>query len=145
MMNKARRRRNPDAGPRPIPVILVQLALVVFATGTAAEEPRGSLLDAAHRAGLAVSATVFEDRGSQPEAGAAPSRVSGKAIVLATAIASAAVVTAAWLLGRNQCEPGIVEIDWAAILNWPPADHPDDVPVPPRPLPEPLPMVCVPR
>ena len=74
--------------------------------------------------------------------------VSGKTILLATAIASAALVTAAWLL-RSRCEPMDSAV-WVRFPNWPAERYGTSrdgtryrVPPPPPP-PYPLPALCGP-
>ena len=79
-------------------------SLLVAAATLAADSPETRLLDAARLAGVEASPLVF-DRESEAGAEADSDRgISGKTILLATAIASAALVTAAWLL-RSKCEP----------------------------------------
>lgn len=143
----------------------ITLALALPAVGTAGERPPDSWLEAARRAGGAVSATVFDETGNDSETGVAQveatSRISGKAIVVATVIASAAVVTAAWLLRGNRCEPGLVHtglgdwwrddlLDWSrelgGVLRRGPGTDGVPPPLPPLAPPPPLPglEVCVP-
>ena len=73
---------------------------------SAAETPATNLLAEARRAGVEASPLVFD---RESEAGAdTDRRVSGKSVVLAAAIASAALVTTAWLISRNSgngCRP----------------------------------------
>ena len=79
-------------------------SLLVASAPLAADGPETPLLDAAWLAGVEASPLVF-DRDSEAGAEADSDRgISGKTILLATAIASAALVTAAWLL-RSKCEP----------------------------------------
>ena len=90
------------------------VATIIVAVGptagvvSAAETPATNLLAEARRAGVEASPLVF-DRESEAGAGADTGRrVSGKAVVLAAVIASAALVTTAWLMSRNSgsgCRP----------------------------------------
>ena len=74
----------------------------------AEDAPATNLLAEARRAGVEASPLVFEreaDTAPDTEVGG---RRSGKSIVLATVIASAALVTTAWLVSRNSgsaCRP----------------------------------------
>lgn len=78
----------------------------VAGVASAAETPATNLLAEARRAGVEASPLVFD---RESEAGAdTDRRVSGKAVVLAAVIASAALVTTAWLISRNSgsgCRP----------------------------------------
>ena len=89
------------------------LAVVTLSAGVfpgaagAGEERPASLLDAARSAGTEASSLVF-DEAISPNAAVDGRRVSGATILLATTIASAALVTTAWLIGRNSgngCQP----------------------------------------
>ena len=123
----------------------------ILAAGTpfAAEEPEVLLLDAARAAGAEAAPLVFD---RESEAGAEADtdrRISGTTILLATAIASAAIVTAAWLM-RGRCEP-VDSTIWIPYPNWPMeryGTHRDGtrfrIPPPPPP-PHPLPAICGPR
>ena len=122
----------------------------LFVTGVAlaADDPEAHLLDAARLAGVEASPLVF-DRESEAGAEADSDRgISGKTILLATAIASAALVTAAWLL-RSRCEP-IDGAVWVRFPNWPAERYGTTrdgkryrIP-PPPPSPYPLPALCGP-
>lgn len=128
------------------------LAVSVVSVAAGADEtPSAPLLDAARRAGVEASPLVF-DREKAPEPDAAPGgRISGKSLVLATAIASVAAVTVAWLLRpRSECVPRDgVTYDLARAFSRTsryPAPTPTPVPpptptpgVPPPPPPPPLP------
>ena len=138
--------------------ILTTTVLVVSVASVAAgaDEPTSApLLDAARLAGVEASPLVF-DRGKAPEPDAAAGGgISGKSLVLATAIASVAAVTVAWLLRpRSQCVPGDgVAFDLARAFSRrnrypaptpapvpPPPPTPEGVaPPPPPPLPRPVP------
>ena len=78
----------------------------VAGVASAAETPTTNLLVEARRAGVEASPLVFD---RESEAGAdTDRRVSGKSVVLAAVIASAALVTTAWLISRNSgngCRP----------------------------------------
>lgn len=129
---------------------------IVSVVAGADETPSAPLLDAARLAGVEASPLVF-DREKAPEPDAAPGgRISGKSLVLATAIASVAAVTVAWLLRpRSQCVPGDgVTFDLARAFSRrnrypaptpapvpPPPPSPEGVapPPPPPPLPRPVP------
>lgn len=78
----------------------------VAGVASAAEMPATNLLAEARRAGVEASPLVFD---RESEAGAdTDRRVSGKSVVLAAVIASAALVTTAWLISRNSgngCRP----------------------------------------
>ena len=123
--------------------------LLLAGAPLAAEEPEVHLLDTARLAGVEASPLVF-DRESEAGAEADSDRgISGKTILLATAIASAALVTAAYLV-RSRCEPidGAVRVRFP---NWPAERYGTTrdgtryrVP-PPPPSPYPLPALCGPR
>jgi len=146
-------------------------AALCGAAGAAETEP-GRLLDAARLAGTEASALVFEgDAGGHPHDGATAG-ISGKSLVVATAIASAAAITVAWLLRpRGECVAarGLgydLARAWSRAGRYrpgtpPPAPAPAPAPTPPPP-PEPgtappplpptppvplpaLPDLCVPR
>lgn len=116
----------------------------------AAPVPSVRLLEAARTAGAEASPLVF-DRENGTESDAVARRgISGKSIVLATAIASVAAVTVAWLLRpRSECVPGDgVTFDLARALSWrnryslpppPPPPTPEGVVPPPLPVPAPPP------
>lgn len=129
------------------------------AAGAAETEP-ARLLDAARLAGTEASALVFDgDAGGHPDDDHAATRISGKSLVLATAIASAAAITVAWLLQpRSECVAARgLGYDFARAWSRagryrPPAPTPPPPPEPgtvPPPLPAippvPLPEPCVPR
>lgn len=122
--------------------------ILVVAGSLAAEEPEVLLLDAARAAGAEAAPLVFD---RESEAGAevdTDRRISGKAIVLATAIASAAIVTAAWLM-RSRCEPTDGIFVQFPNAPWPRHETlPDGTLVhrgsPPAPA-YPLPTICAPR
>lgn len=124
--------------------------LLVAGAALAAEEPEAHLLDAARTAGTEASPIVF-NRGVDASADTdddANRRISGKTILLATAIASAALVTAAWLM-RSRCEP-IDGAVWVRFPNWPAERYGTTrdgkryrIP-PPPPSPYPLPALCGP-
>lgn len=135
---------------RIFPTTVLAVGVVSVAAG-ADETPSAPLLDAARLAGVEASPLVFESE-TAPEPDAAPGGgISGKSLVLATAIASVAAVTVAWLLRpRSECVPGDgVTYDFARALSWGnryPAPTPTPVPPPtptpgvtPPPLPPPLP------
>lgn len=90
-----------------IATTIVAVSAIAGVVG-AAEPPATHLLAEARRAGVEASPLVFD---RESEAGAEADtdrRVSGKAVVLAAAIASAALVTTAWLISRNSgngCRP----------------------------------------
>ena len=129
--------------------LLLLLALLISGIGSAAEEPATALLDAARRAGTAASPLVFDDEVNAGQDAQTGRRISGKAVVLATAIASAALVTSVWLItrGRNACEPNA---DYSTKL-WLWTDlvsrqEPGSTPVPLFPPPrerDRLPALCV--
>lgn len=80
----------------------------VAGVASAAEPPATTLLAEARRAGVEASPLVFDREGDAAPATAGGEPVSGKAVVLAAAIASAALVTTAWLISRNSgsgCRP----------------------------------------
>ena len=128
------------------------LAVSIVSVAAGAEEtPSVPLLAAAKQAGVEASPLVF-DRGTAPEPDApAGGGISGKSLVLATAIASVAAVTVAWLLRpRSECVPGDgVTYDLARAFSRRsryPTPMPTPVPPPPPtpegvppPLPPPLP------
>lgn len=143
-------------------------AALCGAAGAAEKEPT-RLLDAARLGGTEASALVFE-RDATGHADDSPgTRISGKSLVLATAIASAAAVTVAWLLRpRSECVAArgpsyYFARAWSRAgryRSWtpPPAPAPPTPPPPPEPgtVPPPLPPVppvplpalpdlCVPR
>lgn len=117
--------------------------LAIAGAAGADESPATRLVESARRAGMEASPLVFgRDAEADTETGAGGG-ISGKTLLLATAIASAAVVTAAWLL-RGRCEPAetiVVELRQAR-----PAFLPDGTAVAALPLPSyPLPVLCQPR
>ena len=124
-------------------------ALTIFATlaiagaAGAEEAPSTRLVESARQAGMEASPLVFERDAEADAEGRSNDGISGKTLLLATAIASAAVVTAAWLL-RGRCEPAetiVVELRQAR-----PAFLADGTPVAALPLPSyPLPVLCQPR
>ena len=138
------------------------LAVSIVSVAAGAEEtPSVPLLDAAKQAGVEASPLVF-DRGNVPEPDApAGGGISGKSLVLATAIASVAAVTVAWLLRpRSECVPGDgVTYDLARAFSRrsrntvptpvPPPPTPEGVTPPPLPAPPPPPLpdfgLCVAR
>ena len=74
----------------------------------AEDAPATNLLAEARRAGVEVSPLVFEREADTAPVAEVGGRRSGKSIVLATVIASAALVTTAWLVSRNSgsdCRP----------------------------------------
>ena len=151
-----------------LPALLATVAALSGAAAAAETEPT-RLLDAARLAGTDASALVFEgDVGGHPD-DSPGTRISGKSLVLATAIASAAAITVAWLLRpRSECVAARgLGYDFARAWSragryrsWtpPPAPAPPTPlpppepgtvppplpPVPPVPLPA-LPDLCVPR
>ena len=152
-----------------LPALLATVAALSAAAAAAETEPT-RLLDAARLAGTDASALVFEgDAGGHPD-DSEGTRISGKSLVLATAIASAAAITVAWLLRpRSECvaargpsyyfarawsragryRPWTPPPAPAPALTPPPPPEPGTVPpplppVPPVPLPA-LPDLCVPR
>ena len=144
------RRTTPEGSLRKrlLTISLFLGGLLIAGTPLAADDPEAHLLDAARLAGVEASPLVF-DRDSEAGAEADSDRgISGKTILLATAIASAALVTAAWLL-RSRCEPmdGAV---WVRFPNWPAERYGTSrdgtryrIPPPPPP-PYPLPALCGP-
>ena len=137
-------------------------ALTIFATlaiaGAAGADgsPATRLVESARQAGMEASPLVFErDAGADPDA-ATGARLTGRALVLATAIASTAAVAVAWLLrGRNECASITPYPESAVTLSgnwtWTPPEvrwetRPDGTPypitAPPPPTPRP---VCVAR
>ncbi len=89
------------------------VTLVIFTAGVfpgaadAGEKRSAGLLASARLAGIEASPLVFNEAVS-PNAAVEGRRVSGATILLATTIASAALVTTAWLIGRNSgnaCQP----------------------------------------
>lgn len=126
------------------------VSVVSFAAG-ADETPSVPLLDAARLAGAEASPLVFESKTAPEPDAASGGGISGKSLVLATAIASVAAVTVAWLLRpRSECVPGNgVTYDLARAFSRTsryPAPTPTPVPPPtptpgvtPPPLPPPLP------
>lgn len=150
-----------------LPALLATVAALSGAAAAAETEPT-RLLDAARLAGTDASALVFEgDAGGHPD-DSQGTRISGKSLVLATAIASAAAITVAWLLRpRSECVAarGLgydLARAWSRAGRYrppartpapsptpPPPPEPGTVPpplppVPPVPLPA-LPDLCVPR
>lgn len=154
-----------------LPALLATVAALSGAAAAAETEPT-RLLDAARLAGTDASAFVFEgDAGGHPD-DSPGTRISGKSLVLATAIASAAAITVAWLLRpRSECvaargpsyyfarawsRAGRYRSPTPAPTPLPPPEPgtvPPPAPVPPplprvRPVPPPtpaLPPLCVPR
>ena len=101
-----------NRGVRPIgmrlTLALTSLSLSLCTIGSASDESGTSLLDAARRAGTEASPLVFEREADTAPDAEVGGRRSGKSIVLATVIASAALVTTAWLVSRNSgsdCRP----------------------------------------
>lgn len=98
---------------RTLTLLIVATVVALSASAVRADdEPRGAgpLLDAARSAGAEASSLVFDEAVS-PSAVVEKRRVSGATILLATTIASAALVTTAWLIGRNSganCRPDTV-------------------------------------
>ena len=117
------------------------------ALSAAARSP-ADLSGAARRAGVAVSARVFEERAGpvpeDPERERERPVVSGKMVLLGAARISAAIVGAA-LIVRGRCEPAIGE--FLSVPRYRPPPVREGVPrPPPPPLPNlPLPDMCVPR
>ena len=134
---------------RRIRILLAITAGAFSVVADAKETPATNLLAEARRAGVEASPLVF-DRESEAGAEADSDRgISGKTILLATAIASAALVTAAWLL-RSRCEPMDSAV-WVRFPNWPAERYGASrdgtryrIPPPPPP-PYPLPALCGPR
>ena len=143
---------------------IVAAAVALCGTAGAAETEPTRLLDAARLAGSEASALVFEDdAGGHPD-DSRGARISGKSLVLATAIASVAAITVAWLLQpRSECvaASGLgydLARAWSRAGRYrrpapaptpPPPPEPGTVPpplpaIPPVPLPA-LPDLCVPR
>lgn len=121
----------------------VAAALATTGAASAYEAPSTGFVEAARQAGMEAAPLVFErDAEADAEVGA-DGRISGKTLLLATAIASAAVVTAAWLL-RGGCEPA--ETIFVELPQTRPAYLPDGTAVAALPLPSyPLPVLCQPR
>ena len=74
----------------------------------AEDAPATNLLAEARRAGVEASPLVFDREADTAPDAEVGGRRSGKSIVLATVIASAALVTTAWLVSRNSgsgCRP----------------------------------------
>lgn len=135
--------------------LLAALLTTVAALSGAAETESARLLGAARLAGTEASALVFKgDAGAHPD-DSRGTRVSGKSLVLATAIASAAAITVAWLLRpRSECEPTNGALTYEFFRLWIRASTPPPVPPVPEgvtpppiavPPPPPLPELCVPR
>ena len=138
------------------------LAAGVFPAAAGAGEKRSAdLLDSARLAGIEASSLVFDEAVS-PNAEVEGRRVSGATILLATTIASAALVTTAWLIGRNSgnaCRPdsrfskslgtwaGIVSGRWVTLEDGTRAIVPGPTPHPPLRLPAgtTFPDLCVAR
>lgn len=138
------------------------LAAGVFPAAAGAGEKRpADLLDSARFAGIEASSLVFDEAVS-PNAEVEGRRVSGATILLATTIASAALVTTAWLIGRNSgnaCRPdsrfskslgtwaGIVSGRWVTLEDGSRAIVPGPTPHPPLRLPTgtTFPDLCVGR
>lgn len=134
----------------------------VFSGAAGAEEERTArLLDSARLAGIEASPLVFDEAAS-PSAAVEERRVSGATILLATTIASAALVTTAWLVGRNSgngCQPdyrfskslgtwaGIVSGRWVTLEDGTRTIVPGPTPHPPLRLPTgtTFPDLCVAR
>ena len=127
--------------------------VAAFSGAAAAETEPTRLLYAARLAGTEASALVFEDdAGGHPD-DSRGTRISGKSLVLATAIASAAAITVAWLLRpRSECVAARgVGYDLARAWSragryrsWTPAPTPPPPPEPgtaPPPVPPPLPRI----
>ena len=72
----------------------------------AEDAPATNLLAEARRAGVEASPLVFEREADTAPDAEVGGRRSGKSIVLATVIASAALVTTAWLVSRNSGSGG---------------------------------------
>lgn len=144
---------------------LIAVAVIALASSARADdEPHsgaGALLDAARSAGTEASSLVF-DEAVPSDAAAEERRVSGATILLATTIASAALVTTAWLIGRNSgngCQPdsrfskslgtwaGIVSGRWVTLEDGTRAIVPGPTPHPPLRLPTgtTFPDLCVAR
>ena len=90
------------------------LATTIIAVGAIAgvagaeDAPATNLLAEARRAGVEASPLVFDREADTAPDAEVGGRRSGKSIVLATVIASAALVTTAWLVSRNSgsdCRP----------------------------------------
>ena len=135
-------------------------ATTIIATGAIAgvagaeEAPATNLLAEARRAGVEASPLVFDREADAAPAVDVGGRISGKSIVLATAIVSVAAVTVAWLLRpRSECEPanGDLGYDLSRWWSWHHTPLPPPAPegVTPRafryPTPPPTPRLCVPR
>lgn len=143
------------------------LTLVIFTAGVfpgaadAGEKRSAGLLASARLAGIEASPLVFDEAVS-PNAEVEGRRVSGATILLATTIASAALVTTAWLIGRNSgpnCRPdsrfsksletwaGIVSGRWVTLEDGTRAIVPGPTPHPPLRLPTgtTFPDLCVAR
>ena len=161
---KQPRRRKASPGR---PIMKHILAAVIFTAGVssgtagAGEERTAGLLDSARLAGIEASPLVF-DQAVSPDAAVEGRRVSGATILLATTIASAALVTTAWLVGRNSgnaCRPdsrfskslgtwaGIVSGRWVTLEDGTRAIVPGPTPHPPLRLPTgtTFPDLCVAR
>ena len=122
---------------------VVAAALAITGASGAEDAPPTRLVESARQAGMEASPLVFERDAEADADDRADGRISGKTLLLATAIASAVVVTAAWLL-RGGCEPAdtiVVELRRAR-----PAFLEDGTAVAALPLPSyPLPTLCQPR
>lgn len=132
---------------------IVAAAVAFCGTAGAAETEPTRLLDAARLAGTEASVLVFEDdAGGHPD-DSPGARISGKSLVLATAVASAAAIAVAWLLRpRSECVAARgVGYDLARAWSragryrsWTPVPTPPPPPEPgtaPPPVPPPLPRI----
>lgn len=123
--------------------VTICATLAMAGAAGADESPATRLVESARQAGMEASPLVFERDAEADADDRADGGISGKTLLLATAIASAAVVTAAWLL-RGRCEPAetiVVELRQAR-----PAFLPDGTAVAALPLASyPLPVLCQPR
>ena len=133
----------------PTRFLLLLLAPPVSGIGSAAEEPATALLDAARRAGTAASPLVFDDEVNAGQEAETGRRISGKAVVLATAIASAALVTSVWLItrGGKACQPDDAYSRklwvWTDLMSrWEPGSTPVPIFPPPQDRYQ-LPDLCV--
>ena len=132
---------------------IITVGAIVGVAG-AEDAPATNLLAEARRAGVEVSPLVFDREADTAPDAEVGGRISGKSIVLATAIVSVAAVTVAWLLRpRSECEPanGDLGYDLSRWWSWHHTPLPPPAPegVTPRafryPTPPPTPRLCAPR
>lgn len=93
-----------DMRKRFLCALAVAAALAITGVAGGDGPPSTRLVETARQAGMEASPLVFEsDAGAHPD-DSPRTRISGKSLVLATAIATAAAITVAWLLQpRSEC------------------------------------------